>query len=364
MKLKEICSYLDSEVPLSFQEVYDNSGLQAGLPNQEITAAMITLDVTMDVIRECINEGCNLIVSHHPVIFHPLKRLAGATLAQKVIYQAIKNDIAVYSLHTNLDAASYGVSRKMASKLGLTNVRVLSPLKSRLMKLVTFVPEDHIEIVRNAVFEAGAGVIGNYDMCGYYISGSGSYRPGENTTPYAGEKGKLHIEKEVRFETILFEHQKVRVVNALLKSHPYEEVAYDLYPLGNDNINIGMGCIGEFAQPLNGRKFLELISIVFDAKGVRYSGIAEREVRTVGLCGGAGASLLGNAVDAGADAFITADVRYHNFVDAEDKILLVDCGHYETEKFAIEIISDLIIKKFPKFAVLFSKTFNNPVKYI
>jgi dinuclear metal center YbgI/SA1388 family protein len=364
MKLKEIISLLDSVIPLSFQESYDNSGLQVGLPDQEIASAIITLDVTEEVVAECICEGCDLIISHHPVIFSPLKRLAGKTLSERVIYQAVKHDIAIYSAHTNLDAASNGVSRKMAEKLGLTEIKVLSPLKNRLLKLVTFVPESHLDGVREAVFDAGAGVIANYDRCGYYTSGTGSFRPGENTRPFTGEKGKFHFEKEVRFETILFSHLRAAVVDALLKSHPYEEVAYDLYPLENDNIDIGFGCIGRLAGPLTVEKFLGTLSAAFDARGIRYSGGAGQEVSRVALCGGSGSGLISEAAAAGADAYVTADLKYHNFLEAGKKLLLVDCGHYETEKYSIEIIHDLIIKKFPTFALRFSKTNSNPINYL
>ena len=364
MILKEFCSWLDSEIPLSFQEEYDNSGLQTGLPDQEITSALVTLDVTEEVISECIREGCTLIVSHHPVIFNPLKRVTGKSLTERIIYQAVRNDIAIYSAHTNLDAASNGVSLKMAHKLGLINPYVLSPLKNRLMKLVTFVPEDYIEKVRTAVFEAGAGVIGNYDLCGYYLNGSGSYRPGERTHPLKGEKGTIHFEKEVRFETVLFRHDKEKVISALLTSHPYEEVAYDLYPLENENINVGMGCIGELPEALDQKEFLKLVSQTFSSKGIRYSRSSVTEVKAVALCGGAGWGLTADALAAGADAFITADLKYHNFIEVPKKLLLIDCGHFETEKFAIEILHDLIVKKFPKFAVRFSKTNSNPINYI
>lgn len=364
MKLKEICSFLDKAVPLSFQEDYDNSGLQVGLPDQKITSALLTLDVTEEVVAECINEGCNLIISHHPVIFNPLKRVTGKTMSERVIYQALKNDVAIYSTHTNLDVLNNGVSWKMADKLGLKNIKVLTPLKNRLLKLVTFVPESHLEMVRTAVFEAGAGVVGNYDLCGYYLTGTGSYRPGVNTRPFLGEKGKIHFESEVRFETVLFSHLKEMVVEALIKSHPYEEVAYDLYPLENDNIHTGLGCIGDLTKPVSGLNFLKFVSSVFGANGIRYSEIKERNLKRVALCGGAGAGLINDAIVSGADAFVTADVKYHNFIDAGKRLLLVDCGHYETEKFAIEIVRDLIIKKFPKFALRFSKTNSNPINYL
>jgi dinuclear metal center YbgI/SA1388 family protein len=364
MKLQEICNYLGNVIPLDFQESYDNSGLQVGSADQEITSALISLDVTEAVIEECVRKNCNLIVSHHPVIFNPIKKLTGSTLPERIILRAVRSGIAIYSMHTNLDAAENGVSRKMAEKMGLTGIRVLSPLKDRLLKLVTFVPDGHLDDVRNAVFGAGAGVIGNYDLCGYCGDGTGSYRPGENTDPYTGEKGKMHFEKETRFETILFSHMRGRVIEALLKSHPYEEPAYDIYPLANDNINAGFGCIGELPEALGKSAFLRFLSGVFDAKGIRYSGGPENEISRVAVCGGAGSGMINDAAASGADAYVTADLKYHNFLENGEKLLLVDCGHYETEKYAIELIHDLIIKKFPTFALRFSETNSNPINYL
>ncbi len=364
MKLSDLCSYLDSAVPLSFQEGYDNSGLQVGLPEKEITSALLTLDVTEYVLDEAIKKGCDLIVSHHPVIFSSIKKITGKTTTDRILIRAIKNDIAIYSSHTNLDMLDIGVSRKMAHKIGLKNVRVLQSLKNRLIKLVTFVPEDHLDKVREAVFNAGAGVIGNYDHCGFIVAGTGSFRAGEGTNPFAGEKGRLHFEKEVRFETILFLYLKEKVIKALLDTHPYEEVAYDIYPLDNDNIDFGLGCIGDLQEPVSENEFLSLVSSVFGSYGIRYSRLTGHHVKKVALCGGSGASLLNDAFSCRADAFVTSDIKYHTFFEADNRILLVDCGHFETEKFSTEILYDLIIKKFPKFAVRFSETNTNPINYL
>jgi len=364
MKLKEICSYLDSAVPLSFQEGYDNSGLQVGLPEKEVFSAMITLDVTEDVLNEAGYAGCDLIISHHPLIFNGIKSVTGNSYTERILLKAIKQDIAIYSAHTNLDIFRNGVSRKMAEKLKLQNINVLSPLKNSLLKLVTYIPETHLEKVKNALFEAGAGVIGNYDQCGFTTSGTGSFRGNENTNPFAGEKGKIHFEKETRFETILYSYLKGKVLKALHDVHPYEEVAYDLYTLENENTEVGLGCIGEFKEAISEKDFLKLVASVFGAKGVRYSKMTGKPVKKAALCGGSGVSLLNDAVDTGADVFLTADVKYHNFFDADNRILLVDTGHFESEKFSTEILYDLIIKKFPKFAVRFSETNTNPINYL
>jgi dinuclear metal center YbgI/SA1388 family protein len=363
MKLRDLCSYLDSAVPLSFQEDYDNSGLQVGSPEREITSAMVTLDVTEEVIEETIALKCDVLISHHPLIFNGIKSLTGKSYTERTLYMAIKHDIAIYSSHTNLDVISNGVSWKIAEKIGLNDIRVLSPLENRLLKLVTYIPESHLEEVRNAVFEAGAGVIGNYDKCGFSASGTGSFRGNEKTNPFTGEKGKIHFEKEIRFETILFSHLREKVLEALLKVHPYEEVAYDLYALENKYTGAGLGCVGTLHDAISEDDFLKYISSTFDAKGIRYSKPAGKPVEKVAICGGSGAALLDFAIKSGANVFLTADIKYHDFFRTDKKILLVDIGHYESEKFSGEILKDLIIKKFPKFAVRFSEANTNPINY-
>lgn len=364
MKLKDLCAYLDSVVPLSLQESYDNSGLQTGLPEWEVSSALLTVDVTEEIIDEAISAKCDIVVSHHPLIFNGIKSITGKTFTERILANALKNNIAIYSSHTNLDVLSYGVSWKMAQKLGLKDIKILAPLKNCLTKLVTYIPESHIEKVKDALFGAGAGVIGNYDHCGFVVTGTGSFRGNEKTNPFVGIKGKTHFEKEVRFETVLFSHLKTKIIKVLLDVHPYEEVAYDLYSLENENVDLGFGCVGELIEVTDEEDFLQLVSSVFEAKGIRYSKPTGKPVRRVALCGGSGASLINDAIASGADAFVTGDIKYHNFFDADNKILLVDAGHFETEKFSTEILKDLIIKKFPKFAVRFSETNTNPINYL
>jgi len=363
MKLKELASYLDSAVPLSFQEDYDNSGLQVGQPGKEVTSALISLDVTGQVIDEAIAAGCDVIIAHHPLIFHPIKRLTDFSENERIIVKAIKKDIAIYSAHTNLDMFSGGVSKKMAEILKLKDTRVLTPMKGKLLKLVVYIPEASLDKVRKAVFDAGAGVAGNYDSCGYVVSGTGSFRGNETTNPFVGEKGKLHFEKEARFETILFSHLKDKVVKAMIEAHPYEEVAYDLYSVENINTDTGLGRVGRLPVPVSVNEFLKLVSKKFSVRGLRYSGRVNRKISVVALCGGAGGQMIKDAIGIGADAFVSADIRYHSFFEAEEKILIVDIGHYESEKPSVEILYDLIIKKFPTFAVRFSEINTNPINY-
>ncbi len=364
MKLKDLCLFLDTAIPLSFQEGYDNSGLQVGTPDREVNSALICLDVTDEVLDEAGYAGCDVIISHHPLIFTGIKRLSGRTVTERLVMKALKQDVAIYSAHTNLDVAGNGVSRKMAEKLMLKNVKTLSPLKNRLSKLVTYIPENHLDKVREAIFSAGAGVIGNYDQCSFTTQGTGSFRGGEGSNPFVGEKGKMHFENEIRFETVMFSHIRERVIKALLENHPYEEVAYDIYPLENENIEVGLGCVGEMPEPAGEKDFLRSIESVFSARGIRYSKLTGNKITKVALCGGSGGALLNDAIASGADAFITADVRYHSFFEAGNKMIVIDIGHYESEKFSVEILYDLIIKKFPTFALRFSEINTNPVNYL
>jgi dinuclear metal center YbgI/SA1388 family protein len=364
MKLKEISSFLDSAIPLSFQESYDNCGLQVGSANSEIKSALITLDVTDDVVDEAISAGCGLIISHHPLIFGTVKKLTEASDTERIVVKCIRNEVSVYSAHTNLDFMSGGVSMKMAEKLGLVNTVVLSPLKKRLLKLVVYVPENYLEKVMDTVFEAGAGAIGNYDRCSFSHPGTGTFRAGEKAKPFVGKKGKIHFEREARFETILYEEMKNKVVDAMLAVHPYEEPAYDIYKLENETGYAGSGAVGELKEPMSKTKFLEFVSRIFSAKGIRYSDFQGKIISKVALCGGAGSFLLKDAMASGADSFITADIKYHGFFEAERRILLADIGHYESEKFAVEILYDLIIKKFPTFALRFSEINTNPINYL
>ncbi len=364
MIIREITSYLDSVAPPAYQESYDNAGLIIGDPETTITSALITLDVTEAVIDEAIEIGCELIISHHPILFKGIKRLNGNSFVERCVIKAIKNDIAIYAAHTNLDSVMGGVNSKICEKIGLTNTRILAPAKDHLLKLVTFIPEDHLDKVREAVFAAGAGEIGKYDKCSFNAEGSGTFRAGDETNPYVGEIGEFHFEKEIRFETILFKHSKNKVINALLKSHPYEEVAYDLYPLENSLPEVGAGMIGELPGAENEVDFLSGLLDIFGCKTIRHTYLLGKPVRKVAVCGGSGSFLLPAAIAAGADIFVTADMKYHDFFDAEEKIIIADIGHYESEQFTKELFYEILIKKFPNFALRLSEVKSNPVLYL
>jgi len=363
MTIGDICRYLDSQVPPALQESYDNSGIQTGSYKNDATSALLTIDVNEEVIAEAVAKGCNLVISHHPLIFSSLKRITDNSPIERALIAAIKKNVTIYSAHTNLDSVYGGVSFMMASKLGLANVEVLSPLKEKLVKLVTFVPESHVDKVKEAVFEAGAGQIGNYDSCGFQSVGEGSFRGNDNSNPFAGTRGELHVAGEIRFETIFPAYKTSEVVLALTTAHPYEEPAYDLIPLLNIWTRAGLGCVGTLEKEIEGEEFLKLVKATFHPPYLRYSGQVKSTIHKVALCGGAGISLMKEAIASGADTFITGDIKYHQFQEAGNNILLIDPGHFETEKYSMEIISDLIIKKFPNFALRFSETITNPINF-
>ena len=354
---------LERMAPLSLQESYDNSGLQVGDPEMEVTGILVTLDVTEPVVLEAERLGFNLIVSHHPVIFGGLHSLTGKNVAERVVALAVRREIAIYSGHTNFDAVSGGVNSAMAERLGLVNRRILDPVKGTLKKLVTFVPTDHLDRVRQAIFEAGAGHIGDYDMCSFNLPGKGTFRGLEGSDPFVGTPGEMHQEEEVRLETILPGHRVRRVVEAMIMAHPYEEVAYDLYPLENEDPTSGIGMVGELEDPMDETVFLSFLKDRFRAGVIRHSPLQGKPVRKVALCGGAGSFLLGRAKSSGAEVFVTGDMKYHQFFEADGRIVIMDIGHFESERFTRELFYDLLTKKFPKFAVRLSETDTNPIKY-
>jgi len=363
MLVKEIIAEIESFAPPALKEDYDNVGLLVGSADDEVKGVLITLDVTEDVIEEATENDCNLIVAHHPLIFRGLKNITDKNATGRIIIKAIRNNIAIFAGHTNVDAVYEGVSGRMAEKIGLMNTSVLSPQKDKLLKLVTFVPLDYAGKVREAIFRAGAGVIGNYDSCSYNLTGSGTFRAGENTDPFTGEKGEMHFEQEVRIETVLPGFLKRKVVAEMIEAHPYEEVAYDLYPLENEWAMRGFGIVGELEKPVPEAEFLSFLKMTFNAGCIRHTAFLNRPVKKVALCGGSGSELLGNALGAGADIFITADFKYHQFFDAENRILIADIGHFESEQFTKELFFDILTKKFSNFAIRLSKVNTNPIKY-
>jgi dinuclear metal center YbgI/SA1388 family protein len=362
MRIADIITHLESICPPALQESYDNAGLICGDARWEATSALITLDCTEPIVEEAIRRGCNLVISHHPILFHSLKRITGTDYVQRALIKAIKHDIAIYAAHTNLDNVLAGVNRRICDKLGLQKVRILSPKKGILRKLVTFVPLTHLDEVRAAVFAAGAGVVGNYDWCSFNVEGYGTFRGGEGTDPFVGKRGEFHKEKEARIEVILPSWLQDRVRAALLDAHPYDEVAYDIVPLENAHPQVGSGMIGELPEPLAVPEFLDHLKASMDLSLIRHTSFP-RAVSRVAVCGGAGSFLLHEAMAQGAEAFVSADFSYHQFFDADQKIMIADIGHYESERYTMELLRDLLLLKMPTFAALLTELNTNPVSY-
>ncbi|KAF0238218.1 MAG: hypothetical protein FD181_1244 [Prolixibacteraceae bacterium] len=361
--LKDVTNFLESFAPLGLQEPYDNAGLITGDVYTDISTILITLDVTEKVVDEAIKKNAQLIVAHHPIVFSGLKKFTGKNYVERTVIKAIKNDIAIYAAHTNLDNVENGVNQKICEKLGLQNYRILQPANGQLKKLVTFIPVEHLNPVREAVFNAGAGNIGNYDSCGFTAEGLGSFRGNENANPFVGEKGEIHAEKEIRFETIFPGYFQGKVIDALKKTHPYEEVAYDIYPLDNQFDKAGMGMIGTVAAPVSETVFLRQIKSVFNTGVIKHTALKGKAIEKVAVCGGAGSFLLNAAIAAGADIFVSSDFKYHQYFEAENKIVIADIGHFESEQFTKELFYELLMKNFPKFAVHLSEVNTNPVFY-
>ena len=364
MKLNEITDCIEAYAPLTYQESYDNAGLICGNPEMDITSALICLDSTEAIIDEAIESGCNLVIAHHPIVFSGLKKLNGKNYVERVIIKAIQNNIAIYAAHTNLDSVHNGVNAKIAEKLGLINCQILAPQKNLLKKLITFCPEKNADEVRTALFNAGAGNIANYDECSFNTSGTGTFRAGAGSNPFVGEPGKQHQEKEVRIETIYPQHIESQLIKALLKVHPYEEVAYDLIPITNKNNWVGAGLIGELPAETDEMNFLKTLKTNMKANSIRYTALREKKVKKVAICGGSGSFLLADAIKNGADMFITADFKYHQFFDAENRIVIADIGHYEAEQFTMELFYEILKKNFSTFALLITKNNTNPIKYL
>lgn len=371
MTIKEITSLLEEEAPLAYSESFDNTGLLVGNENQEVTNVLITLDSLENVVEEAKQKKCNLIISFHPIIFNGLKKITGQSYVEKAVMAALKNDIAIYAIHTALDNSFIGVNAKICEKLKLTRTKILIPQTNTIRKLQTFVPVEAADKVRNALFSAGAGNIGNYSHCNFSVMGTGSFLGKEGSNPLVGKKGEMHFEEEVQIGVTYEKHQEKKILKALFQTHPYEEVAYEVISLENRNQKIGMGMVGELKKELNPLEFLKFVKKNINAQSIKYSPIIDKPIKKVAVVGGSGAIALEAAKRAGADAFISADFKYHDFFKAEGKILLVDVGHFESEQFTKELIVDVLNKKILNFApalqksnIFESQINTNPISYL
>lgn len=364
MKIKDIARFLEDLVPLYYQEKYDNCGLIVGDENINLDGILIALDCTEEVIHEAIEEGCNLVIAHHPIIFSAIKKLNGRNYIERTIIKAIKNDISIYAIHTNLDNIKDGVNAKIAERLGLQNTSVLSHKKDVLRQLAFYCPTKYADDVRNALFEVGAGNIDSYDQCSFNISGRGTFRPSQKSNPFVGEAGKMHVEDEERVEVIFPTYLEQSIILKLQESHPYEQIAYQIYLLDNVRQDIGSGLVGDLQQELPVDTFFKELKSRMNVHSIRHTSMVHKNIKKVAVCGGSGSFLLNAAKSVGADVFISADFKYHEFFDAENSIIIADIGHYESEQFTKELIYDLLTKNFTKFAVRLSKVNTNPIKYL
>ena len=363
MKLKKLIESLEQWAPLNYQEDYDNSGLIVGSPEDEIHAALVSLDCTEQIVDEAIEKNCNLIISHHPIVFKGLKKLNGKNYVERVVMKAIKNNIALYAIHTNLDSVATGVNGKICERLGLENNQILVPKSGILKKLVTFCEHKDAEQLRNALFAAGAGNISHYSDCSFNLEGVGTFKGDEQSNPTLGKAGVREYADETRIEVIFKAQDERRLLSALFENHPYEEVAYDIYALENKLQSVGSGMIGALPEEMDGADFLRLVKTQMDASVLRHTDLLPKKIKKVAVCGGSGSFLLKNAIAAGADAFVTADFKYHEFFDAEDKIVIVDIGHFESEQFTSNLLIDNIQEKFPNFAIRLTEHNTNPINY-
>lgn len=364
MKIQDVVRCLEAIAPARYQESYDNAGLLTGRMSAEVTGILLSLDATEEVVAEAMARGCNMIISHHPIVFRGLKRLIGDHYVERAVILALKNDIALYAAHTNLDNVRAGVNGMIGDKLGLENAEVLAPLAGTMKKLYTFAPHADAPKVLEALFAAGAGHIGRYGECSYQTEGTGTFLAEEGTHPYKGDIGVRHEEPESRLEVVFPAHLQAGIVKALLAAHPYEEVAYDIVSLDNPHPGIGSGLIGSLPAPMDEKAFLAHVRERLQAEGIRYTRLRGRPVARVAVCGGAGSFLLGKAMARGADAFVSADFKYHEFFDADNQIVIVDVGHYESEQYTVDIFYKILTEEFPTFAPLKSNIRTNPVNYL
>ena len=363
MKLNNILEVLEELAPLAYAEDFDNVGLLTGSQNQEINGILVCHDALENVLDEAISKNCNLVVCFHPILFSGLKKITGKNYVERVIVKAIKNDIAIYAVHTALDNHKEGVNKIICNHLGLKNTKILVPKEKYIRKLVTYtIQENHTEL-RNALFEAGAGTIGNYEDCSFNSKGIGTYLGNENSNPEIGERFEFVENEEIKLEVTFEKHLESKILKALFQNHCYEEVAYEIYELQNKHQNIGLGMIGELETPVSESEFLQLVKDKMKCESIRHSAFLGKKISKVAVLGGSGSFAIEQAIKQGATAFLTADLKYHQFYEAENQLLLADIGHYESERNTKNYIVDFLIKKIPNFAIILSEENTNPVKY-
>ncbi|MFE3869217.1 Nif3-like dinuclear metal center hexameric protein [Flavobacterium sp. LS2P90] len=364
MKIKEIITFLEEMAPLDYAEDFDNVGLLVGDQEAEATGVLVCHDALENIIDDAIAKKCNLVVCFHPILFSGLKKITGKNYVERAVIKAIKNDVAIYAVHTALDNHQEGVNKVFCDALGLINTKILIPKQNFIRKLVTYTIPENAEEVRNALFDAGAGNIGNYENCSFNSKGIGTYMGNEHSNPQVGERFEFVQGDEIKIEVTFEKHLENKILKALFKSHAYEEIAYEIYELQNKHQNIGLGMIGELKNPMKEKEFLLFAKEKMQADGIRHSNFIGKEVKKIAVLGGAGSFAIKNAIQAGADVFLTADLKYHQFYEAENRLLLADIGHFESERYTKNYIVEYLRKKILNFAVILSEENSNPVKYL
>ncbi len=371
MKISEFITILEEMSPLSYAEDFDNVGLLVGNVNEIVTGVLICHDALESVIDEAIAKKCNLVVCFHPIIFSGLKKITGKNYVERSILKAIKNDIAIFAVHTALDNHQDGVNKIFCNALGLVNTKILIPKQHFIKKLVTYTVSKNAEKLRNALYDAGAGKIGNYDNCSFNSDGFSTYKGNESSNPTVGTKGELTFTNEIKIEITFEKHLETKILKALFENHVYEEVAYEIYNLENQHQNIGLGMIGELETEMDETDFLEFVKQKMIANGIRHSQFLNKKIKKIAVLGGSGSFAISKAIAMGADAFLTADLKYHQFYEAENKLLLADIGHFESERYTKNYIFDYLNKKIINFAnsnlinkIYLSQENTNPVYYL
>jgi len=371
MKIKEIISILEEMAPLAYAEDFDNVGLLVGNQEIEATGVLVCHDALESVIDEAIAKKCNFVVCFHPILFVGLKKITGKDYVERSIIKAIRNDIAIYAVHTALDNHQDGVNKIFCDALGLINTKILIPKQNCIKKLVTYTIPENADKIRNALFEAGAGTIGNYENCSFNSKGIGTYMGNQHSNPVIGERFEMMETDEIKIEVTFEKHLENNILQVLFKNHVYEEVAYEIYDLQNKNQNVGLGMIGELTVPMEEKDFLYFVKDKMDAEGIRHSAFTGKTIKKVAVLGGSGSFAIKNAIQAGADVFLTADLKYHQFYEAENQLLLADIGHFESERYTKNYIVDFLRKKILNFAtslpfgrIFLSEENTNPVKYL
>ncbi len=364
MIVQDVINHLQELAPLAYAEDFDNVGLLVGDKNQNVSGILITLDTLEAVVDEAIEKKCNLIVSFHPIIFKGLKKLTGKSYVERVVIKAIQNNIAIFSIHTALDNSFQGVNSIICDQLGLKNKKVLLPQSGTIKKLQTYIPKENADVVRTALFKADAGNIGNYEFCSFNFEGNGTYKGNEDSKPTIGKKGEIHTEGETAVSVTFHKHLESKVLKALFNAHPYEEVAYEITTLENKNQHIGIGMVGELENAMAPEQGLQFIKEKMNTNCIRHSKLIDKPIKKIAVLGGSGSFAISAAKASGAEVFVTADLKYHDFFSAENEIILADIGHYESEQFTKSFLVDYLSKKITNFAIILSKTNTNPVKYL